>query len=76
MAVFMLITSSNLVGCSMGRSGRLGDGHHEHIDVEAGEFGGEGGKPFESAISEAILQANVLSLNVAEFAESLLEPVE
>jgi putative tryptophan/tyrosine transport system substrate-binding protein len=42
------------------------DVHHNHIVVEGGEFGGERGKPLESAIGESPLNRNILALDVAQ----------
>jgi len=42
------------------------DGHHHHLDVEVGEFGGKSGKPLEPAIRVSRLNRNILALDVAQ----------
>jgi hypothetical protein len=56
------------------RLNRIGEAvHDEDINLEAHEFVGEVGEPFQSAISMSLLDHNVLAFDVAQLLQALVE---
>jgi hypothetical protein len=65
--VVSLITGVLTVQAVLGRSGGVG---HDHIDGEAHEFGCEGRQPFRPVLRVATFEGEVVTLDVAQFAEA------
>src|SRR5580765_3197561 len=61
------------LGGVLGSSGFIRSGRDEYVNFETDEFVSESGESVELIISEAILDSDVLALNITEFVDLLQE---